>query len=78
MDGPGRPAELIHYIEDLTKGEVILHDGAVYPALVALEEEGIVTLVWEEPKTYKLTAAGRRRAKLERKQASQIFRLRAR
>jgi PadR family transcriptional regulator PadR len=58
--------EIITEIRDRTGGVVELAEGNVYPALRALEEEGLVSSAWREVepgvpprKYYRITAAGR-------------------
>lgn len=61
--------ELIDCVKELTEGKVVLHQGTVYPALRALEKEGLVESYESEPLQerggrprvyYSLTAAGRK------------------
>lgn len=79
MAGQGRPSELVKRINELTHGEVVLHDGAVYPALVALDEAGLVTTVAKYGyREYKLTRQGKRQAKLDQQLIAQVFKLRRR
>lgn len=40
--GDGYGLELIERVKDRTDGRVILHQGSVYPALRALERQGLV------------------------------------
>ena len=54
-------------IEQITRGALIIEQGALYPALYRLEHNGQLTSAWamsdnnRRAKYYKLTPAGRRR-----------------
>lgn len=70
VSGPGFGLELIARVKERTKGAIALHQGSVYPALRALEREGLLRS-WEEPpppqggpprRFYELTAEGRKAA----------------
>ena len=56
-------------IEQITKGALLVEQGALYPALYRLEQQGLVDTEWgtsennRRAKYYSLTAAGRRRLK---------------
>ncbi len=77
ISGDGYGLELIERVREKSKGAVVLHQGSIYPALRALEDEGFVRSYDGEPlperagrprRYYKLTAAGRRAA-LETREA---------
>jgi PadR family transcriptional regulator PadR len=58
--------EIVTSIRDRTKGALEVAEGNVYPALHALEAEGLVTSAWREVepgvpprKYYRITARGR-------------------
>jgi PadR family transcriptional regulator, regulatory protein PadR len=75
MDGESYGMDLIERVKRHTGGLVNLNEGAVYPALRALEEEGLVRFVGEgQPpagrggrprRYYELTAAGKRAARIQ-------------
>ncbi len=61
-DGPGGGLEIIERITRRTDGLVKLYNNAVYPAVYALREEGLIE-PWEEggrAQAYRLTGEGRR------------------
>jgi len=64
--GPTHGYAISRWIRDITKDELTIEEGALYPALRRLEERGWVTADWKrtetgrEAKVYTLTAAGRR------------------
>jgi PadR family transcriptional regulator PadR len=69
--GPGYGLDLIDRVKKQTGGEVVLHQGTVYPALRELEEEGLLESYESEPlperggrprRYYKLTALGAKEA----------------
>lgn len=80
--GEGFGLQLICRVSDLTSGVIELKQGSVYPALLALEKEGLVTS-WDmhpEPGfggrprvVYRLTKAGRDRAKRERETLQKLI-----
>jgi transcriptional regulator len=59
------------WIRELTEGALQIEEGALYPALHRLERKGLVSADWglsennRRAKYYELTAAGRRRLRLE-------------
>lgn len=71
ITGPGFGLDLIERVKERTKGAVVLHQGSIYPALRALEREGLLRS-WEGEtapgrggtprRYYELTAEGRRAA----------------
>jgi len=58
-------------IEQITGGALLIEQGALYPALYRLEQQGLLDTEWgtsdnnRRAKFYELTAAGRKRLKLE-------------
>ena len=56
-------------IEQMTRGALLVEQGALYPALFRLEQQGLLDTEWgvsdnnRRAKFYRLTAAGRRRLK---------------
>jgi len=58
-------------IQQISRGELVIGQGALYPALHRLEHQGFLATEWgvsdnnRRAKYYKLTAAGRRRLKQE-------------
>lgn len=58
-------------IEQITGGALTIEQGALYPALYRLEQQGLLDTEWgtsdnnRRAKFYELTAAGRKRLKLE-------------
>jgi PadR family transcriptional regulator PadR len=58
--------EIVAELKDRTRGALALAEGNIYPALHALEAEGVITSYWREVepgvpprKYYKLTARGK-------------------
>lgn len=67
--------EIIDKVRERTKGQIVLNEGSVYPALKALEREGLVRSFDGEPlperggrprRYYELTGEGRRVATAQR------------
>lgn len=58
-------------IEQITGGALLVEQGALYPALYRLEQQGLLAASWgvsdnnRRAKFYRLTAAGRRRLKAD-------------
>jgi transcriptional regulator len=58
-------------IEQITGGAMAIEQGALYPALYRLEHQGLLETEWgtsennRRAKFYRLTAAGRKRLKIE-------------
>jgi PadR family transcriptional regulator PadR len=58
-------------IEQITQGALVIEQGALYPALYRLETQGLIESEWgisdnnRKAKFYQLTAAGRKRLKLD-------------
>ncbi len=59
-------------IEQITKGALVVEQGALYPALYRLEQQGLLATEWgvsdnnRRAKFYRLTPAGRRRLQEQR------------
>ena len=59
-------------IEQITKGALLVEQGALYPALYRLEQQGLLATEWgvsdnnRRAKFYRLTPAGRRRLQVQR------------
>ena len=58
---------VLHRIEQISGGALLIQQGALYPALYRLEHQGFIASEWgtsennRTAKYYRLTAAGRRR-----------------
>jgi transcriptional regulator len=69
--GPLHGYGVLLRIEQMTRGALLVEQGALYPALFRLEQQGAVDTEWgvsdnnRRAKFYRLTAAGRRRLKDE-------------
>ena len=67
QDGPVHGYGLARTIESRTENALALREGTLYPALHALERDGLITAAWETPpggrerKVYTLTEAGSRK-----------------
>ena len=67
--GPLHGYGILLRIEQITKGALLVEQGALYPALYRLEQKGLLETEWgvsdnnRRAKFYRLTAAGRRRLK---------------
>ena len=65
---------VLRRIEQITGGALAIEQGALYPALYRLEHQGLIDPEWgtsdnnRKAKFYTLTAAGRRRLKIETEQ----------
>ena len=65
--GPRHGYAIGRWIRDTTEQEILIQEGALYPALHRLERQGLVQEEWgitdtnREAKFYRLTPAGRRR-----------------
>ncbi|HUK81777.1 MAG TPA: helix-turn-helix transcriptional regulator [Verrucomicrobiae bacterium] len=63
-DGPSYGYGIVKRIYEQSKHTIRWHEGTVYPVLHHLEEQGLVTSEWKEPKRgrqrryYRLTARG--------------------
>jgi PadR family transcriptional regulator PadR len=81
--GPAFGMEVIERVSKKTRGKIRLHQGSAYPALRALEREGLVRS-WEGPQEeiragrprryYELTADGLRTARGQREMLLGFFR----
>ena len=64
--GPNHGYAISRWIRELTRDDLQVEEGALYPALRRLEERDLVESAWKrtetgrEAKVYRLTAAGRR------------------
>jgi PadR family transcriptional regulator PadR len=69
--GPQHGYGVLLRIEQMTSGALVIEQGALYPALYRLENQGLLDIEWgtsdnnRKAKFYSLTAAGRRRLKAE-------------
>ena len=67
--GPLHGYGVLLRIEQMTRGALLVEQGALYPALFRLEQQGLLDTEWgvsdnnRRAKFYRLTAAGRRRLK---------------
>jgi transcriptional regulator len=67
--GPLHGYGVLLRIEQMTNGALLVEQGALYPALFRLEQQGLLDTEWglsdnnRRAKFYQLTAAGRRRLK---------------
>lgn len=75
ISGPGFGLELMERVKDRSSGQLMLHQGSVYPALRSLEREGLVRSYDGESvaerggrprRYYELTAAGAKAATRQR------------
>jgi PadR family transcriptional regulator, regulatory protein PadR len=76
--------EIIEKVRERTHGRIVLNEGSVYPALKALEREGLVRSFEGPPlaerggrprRYYELTAEGRRAATEQRKALLSLLRV---
>ena len=69
--GPLHGYGVLLRIEQITRGALLVEQGALYPALYRLEHQGLLTAEWgtsennRRAKFYTLTSAGRKRLKEE-------------
>ena len=69
--GPLHGYAVMGRIEQITRGALLIEQGALYPALYRLEHQGLLATEWgtsdnnRRAKFYSLTAAGRRRLREE-------------
>ena len=69
--GPEHGYGVLLRIQQITGGALTIEQGALYPALYRLEHQGLLDTEWgtsdnnRKAKYYSLTAAGRRRLRLE-------------
>ena len=70
--GPLHGYGVLLRIEQITKGALVVEQGALYPALYRLEQQGLLATAWgvsdnnRRAKFYTLTPAGRRRLQVQR------------
>ena len=70
--GPLHGYGVLLRIEQITKGALVVEQGALYPALYRLEQQGLLSTEWgvsdnnRRAKFYRLTPAGRRRLQEQR------------
>lgn len=63
--GPMHGLGIVRWIEDVTKDQILVEEGALYPALHRLEERGWLSAAWglsdagRRAKYYTLTPSGR-------------------
>src|SRR5262245_12829068 len=76
--GPLHGYGLMQRIQQLSREAFLVEQGALYPALYRLEEDGLVASTWSvsdnnrRAKFYTLTAAGRRHLKIETRRWEQL------
>jgi PadR family transcriptional regulator PadR len=75
LSGKSYGLEIIDRVRERTRGHILLNEGSVYPALRALEREGLLRSFDGEPlperggrprRYYELTGEGRRKAHEQR------------
>ena len=70
--GPLHGYGVLLRIEQITRGALVVEQGALYPALYRLEQQGLLATEWgvsdnnRRAKFYTLTPAGRRRLQVQR------------
>ena len=70
--GPLHGYGVLLRIEQITRGALVVEQGALYPALFRLEQQGLLATAWgvsdnnRRAKFYRLTPAGRRRLRVQR------------
>lgn len=70
--GPLHGYGVLLRIEQITRGALVVEQGALYPALYRLEQQGLLATAWgvsdnnRRAKFYRLTPAGRQRLQLQR------------
>ena len=76
--GPLHGYGVLLRIEQITRGALLVEQGALYPALFRLEQQGLLATVWgvsdnnRRAKFYRLTPAGRRRLRVKRANWQQL------
>jgi transcriptional regulator len=79
--GPRHGYAVGRWIRETTEQELLVQEGALYPALHRLEKRGLLSEEWgvtdtnREAKFYRLTAAGRRRFRDETERWNRFARL---
>jgi len=69
--GPRHGLEIVRWIEQATRDQLQIEEGALYPALHRMEQKGWLAAEWgyteqgRKAKYYRLTAAGRRQLAAE-------------
>ena len=70
--GPLHGYGVLLRIEQMTQGALVVEQGALYPALYRLEQQGLLATTWgvsdnnRRAKFYRLTPAGRGRLRVQR------------
>ena len=70
--GPLHGYGVLLRIEQITRGALVVEQGALYPALYRLEQQGLLATAWgvsgnnRRAKFYRLTPAGRQRLQVQR------------
>ncbi|MCY4056711.1 MAG: PadR family transcriptional regulator [Gammaproteobacteria bacterium] len=70
--GPLHGYGVLLRIQQITRGALVIEQGALYPALYRLEQPGLLATEWgvsdnnRRAKFYRLTPAGRRRLQVQR------------
>lgn len=76
-DGPAYGAKIIKRVKSMTKDKLTLHSGSVYPALTALQKEGLVTKQADAENGracyYALTTKGKAEARRQRDLVRIVF-----
>ena len=76
--GPLHGYGVLLRIEQITRGALVVEQGALYPALFRLEQQGLLATAWgvsdnnRRAKFYRLTPAGRRRLRVKRAHWQQL------
>ncbi len=71
-EDPKHGHQIIKWLRDVTDEDLIVEEGAIYPALHRLEAQGVIKGEWgttennRQAKYYKLTSKGRRELAAER------------
>jgi transcriptional regulator len=79
--GPSHGYTISRWIRERTDDQMTIEEGALYPALHRLERKGWVESTWgysennRKAKYYRLTAAGKRRLRIETESWEQYSRL---
>jgi transcriptional regulator len=82
--GPQHGYGVLLRLEQLTDQDLLIEQGALYPALYRLERQGLVDTEWgmsennRRAKFYRLTASGRRRLRDERNDWNRVVAVMAR
>ena len=82
LSGRGYGLDLIERVKERTNGQIVVRQGSIYPALRALEREGLLISYEADPsperggrprRYYELTAEGRRVAFSQRESISGLL-----